>query len=285
MKSFLLPTLCFCALCINCTTHNEPTSREEFCVTILPLRSLVEQITEEDFPVDVLVPPGASPETFEPTPKQIARLRNSRLIFSVGLLDFERTMLAKSADSSRLIDLSRGIDLITGSCTHDDKYHPHGIDPHVWLSPRELRIMAANAYAAIHDLYPDSTRYTANYQQLDTTLTRLDSTLAAEIARSGVRSLLIYHPALTYYARAYSLEQIAIEAEGKEPSARRLAELIRRAREEQIHSVFHQSQFPASTVETISRDIAGRPVSFDPLAEEVIENLKQITKQLIQSKQ
>lgn len=288
MKRFLLlvtATLWFGVLASGCSSPRGAAPQEGFCVTILPLRSLIEQITEKDFPVEVLVPPGTSPETFEPTPKQIARLQNAQLVFSVGLLDFERTLLPKSTDITRLVDLCQGIDLIAGDCTHANHRHPHGVDPHVWLSPRELQTMAANAYAAIHRLYPDSARYTANYHTLNTTLQRLDSTLGARIARSGVRSLLIYHPALTYYARAYGLEQIAIEAEGKEPSARRLAELIRRARAEQIHSVFYQSQFPASTVETISRDINGRPISFDPLAEEVIGNLEQITDQLIHSKQ
>ena len=291
MKRYLLLLVCTCtvayAACCSCTPHDKTSSSEDLYVTIYPLRSIVGQITQEDFPIHVLVPSGASPETLDPTPKQIAGLRRAQLIFSVGLLDFERTLLPKAlSDSSRLINMSHGIDLIAGNCSHlHDGEHTHGIDPHVWLSPRELRTMAANAYSAIHRLYPDSTRYTDNYRMLDSALARLDTTLNGRIARSGVHRLLIYHPALTYYARAYGIEQIAIEEEGKEPSARRLAELIQLARKEHIRSIFYQKQFPASTVETISRDIAGEAVALDPLAEEVMQNLETITDQLIRSNQ
>ena len=66
---------------------------------------------------------------------------------------------------------------------------------------------------------------------------------------------IIYHPALTYYARDYGLRQIAIEADGKEPSAKQLTQLIRQAREDGVRRIIYQSQFQASAVEVIARDI------------------------------
>lgn len=70
---------------------------------------------------------------------------------------------------------------------------------------------------------------------------------------------------------------MAIESDGKEPSAKRLAELIRMARKDGIHDIFYQNQFPASVVETIARDINARTVAIDPLRENVIENIDSIT--------
>ena len=273
-----------------CAPEPEP-ERETLCVSILPLRSLVGEIVGDDFRIDVLVPPGASPETFEPTPRQIVALDKARMIFGVGLLDFEVSLLQKIENREKLVILSRGIKLLEGTCAHarhhdtvdggraeeDAHNHAHGIDPHIWTSPRELQRMAANAYEAIHAAWPDSTKYTENYRRLSRELQELDRRTAGKIARSGVKAFIIYHPALTYYARDYGIRQEAVETDGKEPSAKRLSELIRMARREGIRQIFYQKQFPASVVETIARDMDARTVAIDPLREEVIANIDSIT--------
>lgn len=285
IRLFLIPAfillLTACGTALRPADEGKEGEQEEqtICVSILPLKAIAEAIVGEDYPVAVLVPAGASPETFEPTPKQIIGLNRARLILSVGLLDFEQNLLGKVEHGERIADLSRGIDLIAGSCSHSHAghRHAHGIDPHIWTSPRELQTMARNAYEAIHALHPDSAKYTANYELLAERLRELDREVADRIRVSGLRYFLIYHPALTYYARAYGIEQLAIEQEGKEPSARRLARLIERGRRDGIRTVLYQSQFPASSVEVIARDLEGRSAAIDPLAEDVIENIGRIT--------
>ncbi len=262
----------------SCSSTERQPEIPTLYVSILPLRPVVEDIVGDDFRIEVLVPAGASPETFEPTPKQLTGLNDARMIFSVGLIDFERTLLSKTADTAKIVPLSRGIDPIAGVCAHGG--HAHGVDPHIWTSPRELITMTANAYAAIHRSYPDSAKYTANYHALREKLERLDAQVAEKIAQSGVRSFIVYHPALTYYARAYGLEQIAVEDEGKEPSARRLSRIIARARAEGVKRIYYQVQFPASAVEVISRDIGGTSVGIDPLREDLFENIVEITEQI-----
>ncbi|MDE6711652.1 MAG: zinc ABC transporter substrate-binding protein, partial [Alistipes sp.] len=155
--------------------------------------------------------------------------------------------------------------------------HAHGVDPHLWTSPRALQRMAANAYEAIHAAYPDSAKYTRNYDRLQRRLQELDARTAEKIERSGVEYFIIYHPALTYYARDYGLEQAAIETDGKEPSARHLGETIRRAREKGVRKILYQSQFPASVVETVARDIGAQAIRIDPMREDAIANIDEIT--------
>ena len=243
------------------------------------MRGIVSEIVGDDFRVEVLVPPGMNPESFEPTPRQMIDLNRSQLIFNIGWIDFEQNMLSKIEDRRKVIDLHRGIEPIAGSCSHADadKEHRHGVDPHIWTSPRELRTMADNAYRTIHELYPDSTGYTVNYQRLADKLQVLDDSVAERLKQSGVPYFMIYHPALTYYARAYGIEQVAIEQDGKEPSAKRLVRLIEQARRDSIRVVFYQSQFPASAVEVIAEDIGAQSVRIDPLAEDVVGNISYIT--------
>lgn len=262
-------TLLIAILCGGCTSRR-PADGEPLYVSILPLRSLVQGIVGDDFDIEVLVPPGASPETFEPTPRQFVGLNKARMVFNVGLIDFETMLLAKIEDQAKVVNLSRGIELIAGTCSH-------GIDPHVWTSPRALQKMAENAYEAIREAYPDSVKYETNYRLLQQELKALDERTAARIAASDVEYFIIYHPALTYYARDYGLRQIAIEADGKEPSAKQLTQLIRQAREDGVRRILYQSQFPASAVEVIARDIDAEYAEVDPLREDVIANIEEIT--------
>ncbi len=291
------------------------------CVSIPPLKSLVTAIVEEDFPIVVLVPPGASPETFEPTPKQLVAVRRAQWLFQIGLIDFETALVKRIADPGRVVDLARspGIEWIAGSCSHarhadgghaaeaaekteaaktpepteatgghdghDHAHacengrlgHVHGIDPHLWSSPRMLQRMAATIHEPIPAASPDARRYPRNSERLQAALAALDRRTADRLAASGLRTIFIYHPALTYYARDYGLRQIAIEAEGKEPSARHLARLIRQARAEGIRRILYQKQFPKSSVEAIAADIGAETAPFDPLAEDAIANIDAIT--------
>lgn len=259
----------------------QPASQEKtLYVSILPMRSLVKEIVGEDFRIEVLVPPGASPETFEPTPRQFIGLNEAQLVFNVGLLEFETALLDKIEDRTKIVDLSRGIVRIEGSCAHAGRNgsdHAHGVDPHVWTSPRALQRMAENAYEAIHARWPDSAKYTANHARLQEELRQLDLRTAEKIARSGIRYFIIYHPALTYYARDYGLQQEAVEADGKEPSAKRLTALIRQARKDGIGRILYQNQFPVLVVETIARDIGAECAEIDPLREDAIANIDSIT--------
>lgn len=279
-----LPIYILIAALLCCCTSRPKADQHTLYVSILPLRTIVGQIVGDDFEIGVLVPAGASPETFEPTPKQFIALNSAQLVFNVGLIDFENSLLSKIEDTTKIVNLSAGITPIAGSCSHSSHghHHPHGIDPHIWTSARELQRMATNAYSALHMLYPDSVKYTTNYHALIAELQRLDTKIGAALTAGGTTYFIIYHPALTYYARDYGIRQVAIEEEGKEPTAKRLSQVIAQARKDGVKRIFYQSQFPASAVAVIAKDIDADYVEIDPLREDVIANLSEITSLITQ---
>ena len=125
------------ACCSRPAHRNNPPGENTFYVSIPAAQH--RGIVGDDFKIEVLVPPGASPETFEPTPRQFVELNKAQLIFNVGLIDFETTLLGKVGDQEKVMDLSRGIDLIEGSCSHGNHGHNQAcprVDPHVWTSPK-----------------------------------------------------------------------------------------------------------------------------------------------------
>lgn len=260
-------------------------SEADIVVSIEPLKYIVQSIVGDDFTIEVLVPSGASPETYEPTPRQMSHISNARMIFSTGLIDFERNLLDKIATPERVTNLSEGIDLIKGECSHcghdhspaHTHSHAHGIDPHIWTSPDELRIMARNAHDAVMQLCPDSIKYSIAYQQLDRQIEALSERCRAKLDAAQTKAFIIYHPALSYYARNYGIEQIAIENQGKEPSAKHIAEIIDRARQNGIHCLLYQAEFPRSVVDVIAKDMGVEPTQINPLAENPLLFIEDVT--------
>ena len=278
MKHIFKYTVIAVLLLAGCGRNTE--GKPVIFVSIAPLKGLASDIVGDDFDIRVLVPAGASPESFEPSLRQFADLNRSQIVLSVGLIDFEQALVSKIADRSKVADLSKGIELIEGECSHHHHghSHSHGTDPHIWSSPKALKIMARNAFEAIRAAYPDSAKYETAYRALDLRIDSLDKTVGQICEGAAHRYFVIYHPALTYLARDYGLEQISVEHEGKEPGAKRIAAIIDRARRDGIGRIFYQAQFPASTVETIAGDIGAVPVEIDPLAEDVLRNLEHMAR-------
>ena len=276
----LLYLFIYIAIAVSCGSNKNQNDKEVIFVSISPIKPIVEAIVGEDFTIEVLVPTGASPESFEPTPKQFIALNKAKLVLGTGLLNFEQQLLKRVHNQSKVINLSRGISTISGSCshTHHGKHCHHGVDPHIWCSPKQLKIMASNAHSAIIAAMPDSLHYTIAYTALNEQLDILDNDVAQLSDNASLPYFIIYHPALTYLARDYGLEQVAIENDGKEASAKRLAQIISQARTDGIKSVFYQSEFPASCVEVVCDDIGANAVEINPLSEDIFTNIREITR-------
>lgn len=269
----------FSALCASCNMTESSKQDATIYVSITPLKSIVEEITCGDFEVRILVPQGASPETFEPTAKQIAELSDSRLLFQTGLIDFEQSLVGRVAEQTKVVNLCEGVELMAGSCSHHHHSHghAHGIDPHIWTSPKALMTMVDNVRDCIMREYPDSTKYDVAADKLQQRIAELDRYCASRIDDAALRVMMIYHPAYTYYARDYGIEQIAIEHDGKEPSPRQLTTLVERAKSNGIGAILLQPQYSEDKVRSIAEECGAEIVVTDPLCEDIIAEIARIT--------
>ena len=255
-------------------------------VTIEPQRYFAEKIAGDKFKINCVVPAGQSPETYDPTPQQMVQVGKSQGYLRIGSIGFEQAWMDNIRNNNpglKVFDLSEGIDLLKSpeeEEEHDHHHHHHhgGVDPHTWSSISGAKVIAKNTLDAFVSLDPENKEYyQANYEQLTKEIGETEKTVSGLLHSLDNKTFIIYHPALTYYARAYGIEQVAIEQDGKEPSAKRLVRLIEQARRDSIRVVFYQSQFPASTVEVIAEDIGAQSVRIDPLAEDVVGNISYIT--------
>ena len=232
-------------------------------VTISPYKYFVDQIAKGKVDVNVMVSNGNNPETYEPYAQQMMELSKSALYLKVGSIGFEQTWMKKLQDNApdmKVINTSVGI--------KPAKTPGGNIDPHVWMSCSNARIIASNILKALCELEPKNKAFfEKNYQSLLSIIDKRDSTIKESFKENPdlVRKFVIYHPILTYFARDYQLEQLAIEEEGREPSADQLKSLIERARKEKIKYCLIQAEFANRNTNTFINESHTKPMNINPL--------------------
>ena len=259
-------------------------------VSVLPLKFFVERIGGEHVEVKVMVQPGHSPVTYEPTPRQMAALSTARAYIRIGV-PFETLWMGRIHDINpelEIIDPRDGIDLLPmqyqaldiGNSGHSSHAHSHGSgDPHVWLDPSLVKTISTNIRDHLVRIDPDNSKaYEQNTAELLRELDELDTDIRQLTVNIAKRKFLVFHPAWGYFARAYGLEQISVEYEGKEPGPSTLANLIEAAKRLDISTVFVQKQFSIRAANTLAEELEGQVVVLDPLAEDYFENLRQAAK-------
>ena len=274
--------------CGRSTSHKE--AKPVVSVSILPLQYMVDRISGGDFDVYVIVPPGSSPETYEPTPRQMKEVTASKAYFQIGLIDFEQAFaegIKSNSPSTQMIDLSKRLELLEGACTHEHRHHAghgHGIDPHTWLSPIRVRSMVSEIESILAEIMPDSAdKYRANARGFISSIDSIDTHNRNLFSKIANKNILIYHPFLTYYSDDYGLVQMAVEQDGKEPSANQLKSLINDIRSKNLRTLFYQKWSNRHTVNALAQESGLQTVVLDPLAYDWEANIKEMTAQIKQS--
>lgn len=280
--------ICMLANCKNVNSYNNgkdglDPNKPTVTVTIEPFRYFVEQIAGNDVNVNVMVPAGSSPETYEPTPQQMVDLSQSVFYFKVGQIGFEKTWMKKlqqNAPNMKVIDTSAGIRML--------KTQSGNIDPHTWMSIKSADIITSNIAKALMDKYPEKAEeYKKRLRdfrknKLDKLQNEIDK-YQFTIKGEKQKSFVIYHPTLTYFAKENGLKQYAIEEEGREPSITQLKELIQRAKSEDINIIFVQKEFSNRNIQVFIDATHSKAVEINPLSYDWEGQMLLITKEIAQS--
>ena len=277
---YILTLLILCA----CTNTPQKNEKPIITVTLEPLRYFTEAIAGDNFQVISMVPKGSSPESYDPTPQQLVNLSQSQAYFRIGYIGFEQAWMDKLEANSpdmKVYDTSVGVDLIRGEGHwHGDHYHEGGVEPHIWNSTQNALIIAENIYKALCEL---DAAHQADYQKrldvLKEMIRQTDENVKAFL-KNADKTFLIYHPALSYFARDYGLKQISMEEGGKEPSPAQLKALIETCRKEKIHTIFVQQEFDQRNAQLIANELGINIVSINPLSYDWAEEMVRVAKAL-----
>jgi len=243
-------------------------------VGIPPQKYFVEKIGGNLVNVSVMVPPGANPHLYEPRPGQMTALSRSRVYFAIGVT-FEKAWLPRFANLNpqmQIVHTDKGINKIAMIAHH---HTPISLDPHVWVSPPEVKIISRNILDALLEIDPaHGVTYKSNHEGFLREIEALDQDLKSIFLHKKGLKFMVYHPAWGYFARAYGLNQVPVELEGKEPKPEQLRALITQSKKEGIKIVFVQPQISTKSAETIAKAIGGEVIFADPLREDWERNLR-----------
>lgn len=250
-------------------------------VSILPQKYFVDQISGGMMKVNVLVPPGSSPHNYTVLPSQMKDLAQSKVWLQVGLLTFEEAWRSKVIDTNPdlvVVNASEGIELLQGESHEDHDEAVGGYDPHIWLAPAEVKTMAKNTLSAMQTAFPElAQEFGANFEQFVAKADSIGAWIDTTLIPLQSRNILIFHPALGYYARQYKLTQIPLEVEGKEPSPKYMKEIVDLAHSQNIRTIFIQKEFDSENALQMSREIGGEVVVIDPLEYDWEKQMREIT--------
>jgi zinc transport system substrate-binding protein len=287
----LLGTLILASCMLGCLAPEGDQTGEGkigVIVSIAPQAEFVERVGGDHVRVTVMVPPGASPHTYEPTAGQLRAVSNAQLYALVGSgIEFERVWFDKIRAVNHemlVVDCSRGIALIGDE--HDRAegvVEEHsGADPHIWLSPRNAMVMVTNICDGLSTIDPEhEAEYIANRDRYLQELEEVDAFIHEQLDPYGkYRAFLTYHPSFAYFAAEYNLTQIAIEHGGKAPTPQVIQDSIDYAEQYNLSYVYVAPQFATRDAETIAHEINGAIIYLDPLPREYSATMRNIATSL-----
>lgn len=273
MKNNIILVLVLSSLLLfGCNNQKTSDENQILSVTIEPQRYFLEQLVGDKFTVKTLIPAGANPETFDPTPSQLINVSKSKFFFTLGTLNIENIIVEKIKENNPEIlfeNCSIGI-----SRLHDETHHHdgdetsphHDGDPHIWSSPNTAKVIIQNMYNSLISFdEKNKDYYKKRYDKLISIIDSTDTTIKDYLDIAPNKNFIIYHPSLSYFAEEYGLNQFVIEKDGKNPTPKQLATLIDIAKEKQIKVVFIQQEYDIKSAETIAKSIHARMVPINLL--------------------
>lgn len=248
-------------------------------VGIVPVKTFVEAVCGDLCEVVTMIPPGASPETYEPSPREQLKLSEADAYFSVGMPAEENSILPALSEDTCAVRLDEAV-----RRQYDDLTLGDARDPHIWLSTRRAGAMVEEICQTLSGQYPQFAQtFRENADAYLSELNRTDAAVRAALSALENRAFIVFHPAFGYFADEYGLTMYALEDEGKEATPRRLMEMVDFARESGIRVIFYQAETDVSQAQAFAEEIGGTCVALDPLAAEYTENLETMAAQIAEA--
>jgi zinc transport system substrate-binding protein len=239
-------------------------------VTIVPEQTFVEAVCGNLAEVITLVPPGNSPENYEPTPVEMEKFSQASLYFTIGV-PTEQANILPSAGDVKVVPLQQSVSAAYSARTFEGGES----DPHIWLSPKRVKVMIETIATEMCALDPaNAETYNKNAQAYLAQLDALDQYIVNALSGVQNRKFVVYHPAFGYFADDYGLSMYALEEEGKEATAQHLQDVIDLAKQENIKVIFYQEEIDSSQSAAFAEEIGGKTMQLSPLAADYIQNLK-----------
>ena len=252
-------------------------------VSVVPQKTFAKAIGGDRVAITTMVKPGNSPHTYEPKPSQMIKISKADIYFSIGV-EFEKAWLNKFKNlnkNMKIYDTSKGIKKIPiKQYQNQEKNGDISLDPHIWTSPKNVKIIAKNILnALIHVDFKNRSFYKKNYIKFIATIDKTDKKIRNILKTTPKKSkFMVFHPAWGYFAKEYGLIQIPIEVEGKKPKPRTLKHLLTEAKKDKIKAIFTSPEFSDKMAKQLAKELDINVIKVSPLNPQWSKNLINLAK-------
>ncbi|MEW6067534.1 MAG: metal ABC transporter substrate-binding protein [Nitrospirota bacterium] len=267
MKKYLVSITIFLGFLLLVTPVNSHAEKIKVIASIVPLADLVKQVGGERVDVRVLLPPGANPHIYEPTPKAIKDISDARLFIKIGAgLEFWLEKIIKASGNNRLIivNSSSGIPLIKETHFHGSSV----ADPHIWLDPVIVIDIVKKIENALVEIdHPNSDLYKRRASLYKEKLLQLDKEISERTKKFKIKEYVTFHPAWNYFSKRYGLKVVGVieESPGKEPSPKHIERIIKEIKRIGSRVIFVEPQFNPKIAEAIAKESGSQVLYLDPI--------------------
>lgn len=278
LLSLLIMALLAVSACSSPKTSSPPVTGDStklrVAVSIVPQATFVKAVGGDTVDVVTMIPPGASPENYAPSPQLMEQVSNASLYFAIAVPAEKNGFLPRLRQSypqMKVVDLAAKADQVYPA----REMAPGESDPHRWLSPKRVKEMISVIAGELSSLDPQhADTYNKNAQAYQSELEKLDKDISASLSEVSGQSFIVYHPAMGYFADDYGLKMIALEEEGKEATVQDFQAVIDQAKKEKIKVVFYQAEMDSKQAQTLAQELGGEAQLIAPLAPDYINNLR-----------
>ena len=258
------------AACNQVPVQKNEDSKIIVAVTIVPQETFIQEIAGDSVKVITMVPPGSSPETYEPTPQQMVEFSKASTYFAIGIA-VEETKVLPHIGAIPVVDLAAAVREVYP----DRMFDAEERDEHIWLSPKRAKVMVETMTEELIRLLPaKKEEFLKNRDSYLNKLSKVDEDLVEIFSKMSPKVFIVYHPAFGYIAEDYELEMVALEEEGKESTPQQLQSVVTLAKEQNIKAIFYQQEVDSRQATSFAAEIKGVAVQLSPLSADYIENLK-----------
>ena len=239
--------------------------------TIFPLYDIAQQVGRDLVDVSLVLPAGASPHTFDPSPRTVKDIAKSTMVLAIGHgIDAWVSDLAKNAGDIPVYTVDKGITLREFDASNGDEHdeHEEGVDPHYWLSPVHAMQIANNMVELFAALDPANTRtYQANAREFRQQIEASLLTWRREIAKIEHPEIITFHDAFSYFAEDVGVTIVTtIEPfAGQEATAQYLSQVTRIIASTGVSALFLEPQLVSRNIEAFARDNNLQLGTLDPI--------------------
>ena len=264
---------------LSCQKKESAEKKPLLLASIHPYELVLKQLAGNEFEVQCIIPPGASPHTWSPRPADLKNLHSAAFILGNGLgletnleKNFRERKDAYVEAATLLKDLippeEKELSPEEDNPEHLEQHHHHGQNPHLWTSPALMIRLIGFLEKELSTRFPNSAYvFKNNAQKMQQELGDLSAKIEKERAQYDNPAIITYHDAFHYFLQEYNLEELGFvqESPGKEPTPADLSRLGKIIQEHNVKAIFLEPQMDKRAGETLAKEFSLKLLTLDPL--------------------